>query len=533
MKILRKFISVFILLFSASAIAEPRLVVLLAVDQLRADRLTADLPGGLGRLVREGFVYGNATLDHGLTNTCPGHVVISTGVNPGKAGIPGNSYIDHETMAERYCVDDPGSDNIVIGGSATRSPNAITATTLGDWLKKKSPTSRVFSVSGKDRSAITLGGKQADGAFWYDQRGAGFTSSTYYGDDLPDYVRALNGSDFFVDGFAGNFPAAWTHGEGTHRADDYVGESQTHARKSAHPLNTGDAAERAERIYFSPFLDIATGELAKRIIEEEQLGQRGVTDLLAVSFSATDLVGHLYGPFSAESEDAIRYLDAEVGVLLEILDQAVGGDYILALTADHGVLPLPEWLDEQGQLTCPVEGGRISVSSATFRLLWHLYKNFTFPFGNPSKLIKASAAGLTVNRAYAEQIGVTVEEVVDSLEAYYETWPAMAGTWDQKEIFESDEPVARLYRNSYVVGKSGDLVPQLAETCLTFRPEGTSHGSPYMYDRHIPLVFFGQGIARGGDMEAVHSIDIAPTFGAHIGLDLPDDLDGHVRDVWD
>ena len=208
---------------SPKAFGSPKLVVLVSVDQLSPGRLSADMPGGLGRLMREGRVYTNAKLDHGLTNTCPGHVAMSTGVNPGKAGIPGNSYIDHITGQQRYCVDDEDDAHRVFGAQFNRSPKSMTATTLGDWLKASSPVSRVFSVSGKDRSAITMAGKNPDGVYWYEKSVAKFTSSGYYG-PLPDYVQVFNGDEFFVDGYAARFPKTWEHKPGSHRADDYAGE---------------------------------------------------------------------------------------------------------------------------------------------------------------------------------------------------------------------------------------------------------------------------------------------------------------------
>lgn len=521
-------------LFTASGTtaAEPRLVVIIGVDQLRPDRLSPDMPGGIGRLLREGFVFSDATLDHGLTNTCPGHIVMSTGVNPGKAGIPGNSYIDHETMAERYCVDDSDEAFTVFGSTDIRSPNAITVTALGDWLKAETPESRVFSVSGKDRAAISLGGKNPDGVFWYNRKARKFTTSGYYG-ELPGYVNAFNGDDYFVDGFGGNAPETWEHPVGSRRIDDYVGESTMNLRVSGHPVNQGDTSARASQYYFSPFVDIATGELARIVLEEEQLGQRGVTDYLAVSFSATDTVGHLYGPFSSESEDALAKLDAEIGKLLDALDEQTGGDYVLALTADHGVLPLPEWLVESEELQCPIEGGRIDLDSFGFWMMWHLYWDFTWPFRSPSELVGFSAAGIAVNADYAKELGVTVDEVVTSLEGWLEAQEHVKNAWTKAELMNSDDETARLFRNSYVDGKSGHIMTQLVETCLASRPEGTSHGSVYRYDTDVPLIFFGAGVATAQSEEPRHSIDIAPTLGSRLGLDMPDNLDGIVLDIWE
>ena len=509
----------------------PKLVVIVAVDQMRPDRIDASMPGGLGRLMREGHVFQDAMLNHGLTTTCPGHVVMSTGVNPAKAGIAGNSYIDHQTMKARYCVDDADSANTVYNATLVRSPNALTATTLGAWLKNASPESRVISVAGKDRAAITLGGKQADRALWYHTEALGFTTSRYYG-EMPEYLVDFNQGNFYTEGFGSNFPERWVHAEGSLRMDDYVGESERNERKSAHPLNTGEMSERAARIYWSPYLDVATGALARKVIVAEQLGQRGVTDMLAVSFSATDVVGHLYGPFSAESEDGLAILDREMGVFLDVLDEVTGGDYILGMSADHGVLPLPEWLTEKGEMQCAVEGGRINLRREGLKLYWHLYRHFTFPLTNPAGLIGFSEAGITINTALADELGLNIDEVIASIESYYEAKPEIAAAWTHEEINSSSDPFARLYRNSLVVGKSPHLMLQLSQTCLVFGDVGTTHGTPYYYDRKVPLIFFGKGVQAGTTAGEHHSIDLAPTLGDRLGLPMPDNLDGQVLPVW-
>ena len=515
---------------SPSAFGSPKLVLLVSVDQLSPGRLSVDMTGGLGRLMRQGRVYTNARLDHGLTNTCPGHVAISTGVNPGKAGIPGNSYIDHVTGQQRYCVDDLDDAHRVFGTELNRSPNSMTATALGDWLKANSPVSRVFSVGGKDRSAITMAGKNPDGVYWYERSVAKFTSSGYYG-PLPDYVQAFNGDNFFVDGFAARYPETWEHKAGSLRVDDYAGESGEDLRHSGHPLNTGELGERAARFYASPFLDLATTELAKRVVDEERLGQQGVTDLLAISYSSLDVVGHRYGPYSGESEDTLARIDTTIGELLAFLDERLGGDYVVALSSDHGVLPLPEWLVETGEMHCPVDGGRISIEKAILQLYWQLYVDFTAPFGDPRDLVGFSAAGGTVSATYAQQLGTTVEQVVDSMERYLEEQAYIEAVWTPAELEGSNDPVSRLYRNSFVPGKSPHFFIQLRETCLIYFAEGTSHGTVYDYDRRVPVIFYGAGVEPGVIVEAVHSIDIAPTLGEELGLDLPVDLDGRILDL--
>ena len=172
--------------------ASTPLVVVIAVDQLRNDRLSADLPGGLGRLVREGRRFSNSSLDHGLTNTCPGHAALITGTHPGRAGIPGNDYVDRSSWRGRYCVESDQNAHRVFGGSVNRSPGLLKVTGLGDWMRAGVRIGSTMPVGGKDRSAIMLGGHNPDGVFWFDPDQVAFTSSAYYAQSLPAFVKSFN-----------------------------------------------------------------------------------------------------------------------------------------------------------------------------------------------------------------------------------------------------------------------------------------------------------------------------------------------------
>ncbi len=524
-----------LLLTTLAAHAEkPTLVVLIGVDQLRPDRVHAGLRGGLGRMMRQGYHFTSATLDHALTSTCPGHVVMSTGLNPGRAGIAGNSYIHPVTLESRYCVDDGDVEETVLGlDGLIRTPRAITGTTLGDWLKQISPESRVYAVSGKDRAAITMAGHNADGVYWFNQEVGGFTTSRYYEPGLPPYVASFNGQDFFTDGFGGTLPVVWEHAAGTLRQDDYPGERTFKESTSGHPLNQSRGDSRAENFYYSPFLDEATSALALQMIQAEKLGQRGVTDLLAISYSATDTVGHTYGPYSAESEDTLMRLDKMIGELRDHLDEVVGeGSYVVSLSADHGVLPLPEWLDDQDELKCPVESGRINLVPLILKLYWQTFSKFTIPVGNPASLVGLSTSSIVVSRQRAEELGVTVDEVVEALEGFLESEPGIAEAWTRKEIETGQTEMARLYRNSMVPGKSGDLYLQIEETCLAWQYDGgTTNGSPYPYDRNVPLMFFGAGVGTGSSDAKAHSIDMAPTLADMLGIKAPAGLDGRILEL--
>jgi predicted AlkP superfamily pyrophosphatase or phosphodiesterase len=511
---------------SGDVAERPALIILVAVDQLRRDRLQEPFNAGLKRLLDKGRVFKEATLDHAITTTCPGHSVMLTGTNPGKAGIPGNYYIDAESFEERYCVEDQDPANQVFGRNKNHSPNNLLVTTLGDWLKEEDSKSRVFSVGGKDRSAIMMGGHKADGVFWFDWTLSKFTSSRYYLNELPDYVNSFNGSDPFVDGFLRNLPETWTHAPGRARADDFPGEDEEWNNTSGHPLRAGD--KPGGQVYDSPYLDTASIDLAIEIVRQEKLGQRDSTDLLAISLSATDTVGHLYGPYSAESESTLANVDKKLGEFLDFLDARIGEDnYIVILTADHGVAELPEWASANDRLQCPEPSGRISVYGFALRLYWHAYSRFSKPFGNPLNLVKYADSQLKINKRYAAELGFDPTQVIDGMKEVLEDEVAIERAWTRQELESDPSEIARLYRNSLVDDKSGDLFIQLHRTCL-IRDEGTTHGMPHDYDRNIPLIFFGKGITPVTVGGKAHSVDIATTLAKFLELATPSNLDGQV-----
>ncbi len=510
-----------------------RLILVLVVDQLPRDRVDADLPGGLGRLAREGRVYTEATLDHAMTETCPGHATILTGRHPGRTGIPGNRFLDLDEGKAVYCVADSVATARVLGGEEGRSPKNLRTSTLGDWMKSADPASRVFSVSGKDRAAIALAGHSPDVAYWFHPAGEiGFTTSGYYLDRLPQWVRAFNGRTPPEDGFLAGVPPNWNHladeGGPPQRPDDFSGESERFGRSSGHPLRDEDLEEFAARLVASPFLDQASLEFATALVREERLGRGSSPDLLAVSFSAMDYVGHLYGPYSHESRDALRRLDLAIGSFLDFLERELGpGAVLVVLTSDHGVLPLPEWLEQTGGNRCPVKGGRIGLRRLGLRLMAKLHWEFSPLFSFPRPWVIFAGFQLGVDRSLARRHGVAVEDVIAATRRILEAEPAIAKVWTPEEIARGEDEFARLYRNSFDPERSGDLVVQIEPTCLISPfDEGTTHGTPYLYDRAIPLIFWGAGIEGGRVPGPAKTVDIAPTLARRLGVAPPSALDG-------
>jgi predicted AlkP superfamily pyrophosphatase or phosphodiesterase len=501
----------------------PRLVVVLVVDQMRPESLRPDLPGGLGHLARAGRVFANASLQHATTETCPGHVTVLTGRHPGPAGIPGNNFVLRESGKAVYCVEDFSEGTRVLGGQRMRSPRNILATALGDWLQAEQPGSRVFAVSGKDRAAIALGGQAADGAYWYDYREARrFTTSGYYAQALPDWVEPWDGEALLE-----SVPEEWVVAAG----DAGGGEIR-------HPLRVpGSLGESMIALYVSPFLDEVTLGFARALVDAEGLGRGPGVDLLAVSLSATDSVGHLYGSRSLEAEDTLRRLDDALGSFLESLEQAVGPGRVLGvLTSDHGVLPLAEWPREPDGTGCPLASGRIEPDALELALDAAMQERFGAGRVELLAWLKRSGTRFTVDRELARAAGVEVGEIVAAAERWLESQPGVERAWTAEEIEQGEgpEPFVTLDRNSYHPERGGDLVVQPVRGCLFADPRyRTSHGTPYEYDRKVPLVFFGAGVEPGRVEAPAAAVDIAPTLAAALGVRPPPGVDGRVLPLSD
>ncbi|HEY6005269.1 MAG TPA: alkaline phosphatase family protein [Anaeromyxobacter sp.] len=528
----------------------PRLVVVVSVDQLARHRLSAALPGGLGRLLREGRVFADAALEHGITETCPGHATMLTGVNPGPAGIPGNLLFDGGKTV--YCAGervDPGADvgaafarTGVLGipeprsaaelGEALRSPSFLSVKALGDLLR---PGGKVFTLSGKDRAAIMMGGQHPTLAVWLDAR-AGFTSSRYYTKKLPAWLEAFDRDRGLAPYVAERIPAEWRHGAEDRAAlpDESRFESSAFGRTSPHRIRGATLAETHPRLMRTPFADALTLDLARVIVERESLGKGPGTDLLAVSLSATDYIGHAYGPDSQEAVHALRELDRQLEAFLGFLQARVGrGALLVVLTADHGVAPIPEVAIDLGLSECRVPGGRASgerwkelVGDAAAKACGSADAPAVAWDGNHS--FKLDPAWLSRCRSKGEALAAIASRLAAQ--------PGVVHVWTAAEMEgDAGECVGycRFFRNSWGGERSGDLVVQLDPTCQLTpsdpehkSPYVTGHGTPYAYDRAVPLVFWGGGVAPGVVRGQARTIDIAPTLARRLGLPAQPEWNG-------
>jgi len=523
---------------SAPEVHGPKLIVTIVVDQMRADHLTrfAGLyTGGFARLLRDGSVFENAHHDHAHTYTGVGHATIATGAFPSHHGIVGNDWFNREKNLKVYCSEDRGAP--ILGypnlpKKKGRSAKLLKRSTFADWLKAASSASKVFGVARKDRAAILSTGARADGAYWYNAVDGKMITSEYYADKYPNWVDAFN-KRRLVDAY---FDSTWTKllsypgAYSEARPDSCVYENDGRHTTFPHVLGTGAGKPDPayyKKFYATPFSDELTIKFAEALIGHEDLGGDDVTDFLFVGCSAADAIGHSFGPFSVESMDHFLRLDRYLGDFFDFLDERIGrANYIVTLSSDHGVLPIPEEMAKRG-----IAAQRISPAQLK-RELSPVLRQVAEDAGIESPLVTYTInKELFVNYKAGSLRGVGRAQL-DSLLA-----DALRRSPEIEEVFTrevllgrdttNDSPYLAAFQHSYAPDRSGDLMLRLKKYCLERNlPFGSSHGSPYEYDTHIPLIFLGPGIKAGKVRQRVRTVDIAPTLAALVSVKPLQPVDG-------
>ncbi len=533
------FLSAFALFTLHCFSSQPKLIVVISLDQFRYDYIARFKPyfgkGGLNYLLHNGANFTNASFKHATNTTGPGHAGLLSGTYGNVNGIIANDWYDRERHEWMYCAGDKSVSLLGSQGEG-RSPRNFIGSTLGDELRLKYGfNAKVVSVSNKDRAAILMAGKMPNGVYW--MRDSVFVSSTYYMKDLPAWVKDFNQSRF-IDSFFGKVWKKKLPDSAYRLVDDdnvpYEKDSDGSGRTFPHTIVGLDATKITPSYYWSlarsPFGAEILKEFAKRALVAEKLGQRGVTDLLCVSFSGTDIVGHAYGPHSQEVMDMALQMDAILADFLSFLDKKIGlGNCVLVLTADHGVAPIPEYLKRHYP---SVDAGRVPVDS----LKKFCASVLTQRFGEPkqgSKWIEAIAANnIYLDRTTFRQMTVpTLEwaasELADSLRRYY----PIAAAYSSHELttLPATTPLEGKMKRSFNRIRSGDVVYALKPYWTEGDwPEGAAHGEPYDYDAHVPLILMGEGIRKGTFAAEVSPIDIAPTLSALLGIEFPAGGEGRV-----
>jgi predicted AlkP superfamily pyrophosphatase or phosphodiesterase len=506
--------------------ARPKLVVVVVVDQFSAELMQTygpELKGGLAQLRHEGVFFTEAYHDHGFTETGPGHSVLLSGRFPANTGIVENRWLDRASGKFIYCVEDATAKSLTAPDQASSSNASFVGNGLGDWLQAQVPGSRVFSVSGKDRAAILMAGRKPTGAFWFSGP-AGFTSSTVYGTQLPPWlIRYDQGlaSRISTDSWLWSKDPAtpegrtvqWTFGPVTVRN----GALPRLVQGAGMPLDRGFEA----RFRKSPFLDVVTLEAAEALLDGEKLGRGPGTDLLAVSFSATDYIGHNYGTLGTEMRDQIHRLDQLLGHLLNRLRRQHPGAWVV-LSADHGGLDIPEALSDQGFPARRLSAEPFMAAlQADLRATFRVNRDLLVSSPEPNSLYLDEAALKAANLGRGE--------VLKQVQSWLRSRPEVADAFTAEELLATDaaaigsprdSSLRALLRHSFHPERSGDILVAVKPFVVMGAPPTdypANHGTPNAYDRRVPLIFWGPWKA-GERREPVRTVDLAPTLARELGI---------------
>ena len=490
---------------------KPALVVLVTIDQFRGDylqRFGPQLTGGIARLMRGGAVFTNAHQDHAITETAPGHATLLAGRFPRSTGIMMNS----------IGVADSSAPLLASGYGPGASPARFHGTTLADWLRSANPQTRVFSVSMKDRAAILPIGRSKSNVYWYSPDGR-FVTSKYYGDSLPSWVNDWNDR-----GTAFNYGGkSWTLllPESAYPERDSVPEeSNGEGFTFPHPL-PADGGEAASLVRATPFIDDLVVSFALDGVSKMKLGTGPGTDLLALSLSATDVIGHRFGPDSREIHDQVLRVDRAIGTLLDSLYKLRDSSTItIAFTADHGAGTIPE-IAPASVHPRPVRVKLLPALTA-IRKGMVAAKLYSLAIDMDGNLI-------FIDHAAFKKAKVNADSTLDALATALRALPGVARV-DRFAKLVADtlhDPVARRWAHQFPPTATIDMIVTLTPLSI-FGGNVAAHASGYDYDSNVPLIFYGAGVKPGRTTEFVRTVDLAPTLAAIAGVKPSEKLDGVV-----
>ena len=513
----------------SKAPARPKLIVMIVVDQMRADyidKFRGQWSSGLKRLVEQGAWFREAAYPYAATETCVGHATISTGALPATHGMIANAWWDRDSQKMTTCTADPNAKNVGYAGTQVKGGDSawrMLVPAFSDELRLQGGgATRVVTFSIKARTAITLGGHKADAATWFD--GDGWVTSNVYGTSpfIESYAKAHPVKEDYGKTWTPALPKeAYLYPEKALGAVAPTGWDLTFP----HPLRGKSGSEPDDAFYgqwtTSPYADTYLTKLAETAIDQLGLGKGGGTDYLGVSYSSTDYVGHAFGPRSWEVQDMYVRLDKDLGELLSHLDAKVGaGNYVVALSADHGVVPTPEDAKQLG-----FDAGELHIPDVQQKIEDVLK---TFNYTSPA-VARISSADIYFSPGTYDKLKADAPAMKAVLEGI-RSIPGVADVYRGEELVDrpaTQSPTRTAEANSYLPGRSGDLVivPRpywlgVSAPSGKSRDYGTGHGTPYYYDQRVPILLMGFGIQHGEYFGAVTPADIAPTLAALCGITL-------------
>lgn len=509
----------------------PKLIVGIVVDQMRHDYLyryyTKYSDNGFKRILKEGFSCENLHYNYAPTVTAPGHASIYTGTTPAYHAIIGNEWFQRYSRKSMYCVDDEsvsnvGSTNIIAG---KKSPKNLLASTITDELRLFFYNkSKVIGLSIKDRGSILPAGHNPTGAYWYDDQSGNFITSTYYRNNLPEWVSDFNNEKWVPKLLSQGWNTLRPIGEYTESTDDLNPyEGKLAGEKSpVFPRVFDMSKPNYGAINVTPHGNTMLTEIAFRAIEGESMGQDEITDLLALSYSGPDYAGHLFGLQSIEIEDIYLRLDLEIAKLLQYLDDKIGkNQYLLFISADHAVAQVPQFLIDQKN-----SAGYFNSTSMLDSLKKMLTKKY-----DPNIIDGMSNHQIYLNEDRISFKKLNRASIVSDIKSFVQNIPGVFQVWDRSEIvlLSNNLPMNRMIQLGFNTNRGGDIIYTLLPAWLdsSFRT-GTSHSSPYNYDTHVPGLFYGWSVPAGKSYARYEITDIAPTISHLIKITLPNASIGKV-----
>ncbi|MGN6541518.1 MAG: alkaline phosphatase PafA [Ginsengibacter sp.] len=517
----------------STTIQRPKLVVGIVVDQMRYDYLykyySKYSEDGFKKLMDQGFNCRTANFNYAPTYTGPGHTSIYTGTTPSQHGIISNDWYVRKTGKKIYVTDDTsvstvGSPNAAVG---KMSPANMLATTVTDELRLSSnKVSKVIGIALKDRSAILPAGHLANGAYWFDSETGNFVTSTFYMQALPGWMKRFNDGHLTQKFVSQSWNTLLPVNQYTESAPDdnpyeglFSGETKP---VFPHEIKRMWKPDNFDVIRYTPFGNTLTKDAAIAAIEGERLGKGNTTDFITISFSSTDYIGHMFGPQSVELEDAYIRLDRDLGDLVTYLEKSYGKDgFLLFLTADHGAAYVPEQLKDD-KIPAGYFNNGVMIDSLK------VYLNAIY--GNSNWISSYINQQVYLNRELIAQKNISLKEMQQKVAAYLLQFEGVANTYPAYQLSATTfnhRPEAFL-QNGFNAQRSGDVTVLLEPGWFESHggTTGTTHGTPYSYDTHVPLLWYGWHIAQGSSATPVNITDIAPTVSDLLNISQPNAATG-------
>lgn len=504
---------------------KPKLIVGIVVDQMRYDYLARYWDkyekNGFKRLISEGSLCKNTHLDYLFTQTGVGHATIFTGAEPGIHGIVSNSWYQRLKGKSTYCVADDKEKTI---GSKTTagqaSPRKMFTTTIGDELKlSNNKKSKVIGISIKDRAAILSAGHAANGAYWFDTETGNWITSSYYMDTLPKWVNEFN-SKKFPDLYLDRqwMPLLPMEQYTESLRDSNIYEVGMGFSKKTFPYNLNEMRKNLRGyglLEETPFGNTFTGDFALAAIVGENLGKDEFPDLLTVSFSCTDFIGHLYGITSIEVEDTYLRLDKEIAHILDFIDENFGKENVLVfLTADHGVAHIPKYLEDM----------KIPSGSFNYNSMLTLAKSYLNAiYGEGDWIAEYNEQQLYLNRNLIEDSKLSLPEFQRKVADFVVQFSGVANTITSTDLMTTNytSGIYQKMQNNFNQNRSGDVFINLDPGWIEGKTDATLHNSGYNYDTHVPLIWYGWKIGRKSITRRLSVTEIVPTISSLLNIEYP------------